>query len=356
MADKINEPWKTTDLKGGPLQQDCYDYTVPYAQIPVPLSANTVYQYRAYMGVDGQWYSGDTCIILTDPIPYDVPEIQTGCAVCIGTNCMQITGSTVIDKNCLDVTAYGVVYTQNSVNGTTACLTIPKAEDPYSGVHKKQINNNISTGCTFFTGGTCVITPLINNTTTFYRGFAQNSCGYGYGQVCQVQTLTDPRVSFTNLQLDTSQPDLSCVHYFASLKIEPPLGVGESFTLCYNNIAHICKTTSQYAMACTYLCYGVTKYCSVTNSISEGFSGNITCQCSGSIDIHYNTNLDSYVFHTIARFDSSNFNLNNIVCSSSFLTEIVNNISCNNYCFYHGGLTSYICNGDECGGGYSINL
>lgn len=152
--------WITTPLCAGSIPANAYDYTIS------PLSASTVYEYRAYMVVSGTPYYGNILTGTTLAIPTTLPTIITS-----GITSITATGATggglvTSDGNSM-VTARGVAY------GLSANPTI-------AGTHT-------------ITGGTIgsfstSITGLTPYTTYYVRAYATNAVGTGYGN--QVSFIT----------------------------------------------------------------------------------------------------------------------------------------------------------------------
>ena len=168
-------PWITTPLESGPLSVNHYTYAID------SLSASTQYEYRAYMVVDGLPYYGNTCIISTLSLSAQVPTVNTGNDSLVTQNSMRIVGSSIVDKGIpSSIIEYGVIYSQSSSTNLI-----------YGGVgvNKKSIFGDINIGEEFFIDGLHDLSPLINNTMTYYRAFGKNSTGIGYGEINSQQTL-----------------------------------------------------------------------------------------------------------------------------------------------------------------------
>jgi hypothetical protein len=167
--------WITTPLQTGAIPNNNYACTI------TGLNPSTVYQYRAYMVVDGVEYYGDTCQITTLSVPTHEPYVTTGVAYNVTCNCMGICNNCLTDKGNLNVIEYGILYTQSGAYATESQLTY---ENYPSVVCKQSISADIAVSTGYFTGGGNLLTGLSFNTETFYRAFAKNSVGIGYGQIC----------------------------------------------------------------------------------------------------------------------------------------------------------------------------
>lgn len=161
----------------GAISADTFNYTI------TGLSASTIYQYRAYMVVDGVPYYGDTCQINTGSMPVYSPSVCTGIASGITTNSMDIHQNKVTSNGGLPITEYGVIYTQNSKYGCAACMT-------YNSINMcmESICSDIPINTNYFEANTCTLSGLYSNANTYFRAFAKNNVGLGYGLVKTEQT------------------------------------------------------------------------------------------------------------------------------------------------------------------------
>jgi len=175
------DAWVTTALISGALAVNNYTISI------TGLLANTMYQYRAYMVVGGTPYYGNISnSITTLSIPTSTPTITTGLAYSASTTGIKISGNTVTNKgNIPTIQEYGVLYTQNGTYGTAANLTYGNLP---TNVKKVSTLSDIATGVTFVK----TVSSLAAGTTTYYRAFAKNSVGVGYGILKTQQTCTIP--------------------------------------------------------------------------------------------------------------------------------------------------------------------
>jgi hypothetical protein len=156
----------------GAIPADNYNYTI------TGMSASTIYEYRAYMVVDGVPYYGNTRSTITLPIPTAPPALVTGVAYDINYNSMGICNNYLTDKGNLCVCEYGVLYTQSNSYVTEANMIYENAN-----ICKQSICSDIAISVNYFTGAGNLLTGLSPNTQTFYRAFAKNSAGTGYGTI-----------------------------------------------------------------------------------------------------------------------------------------------------------------------------
>ena len=163
--------WITTTLINTPLAGDSFTTSI------TGLVEGQLYQYRAYMIVDGTEYYGQTRQITTQSQPTTIPSVTTGIAGSITTNSFSVANSTVDDKgNLPNVSKYGVIWTQNSGVGSGLNYSNKSGVD--------ETNSDIAIGTPF----TKNATGLLENSQTWYRAFALNTNGYGYGVVKTQQT------------------------------------------------------------------------------------------------------------------------------------------------------------------------
>lgn len=293
--------WITTPPHIGPIPSNAYTCTIS------GLSQNTIYLYRAYMVIDGVSYYGEICETSTLSIPISAPVVSTGHAGCVTTNNMRITGNTVTDKGNLSVGEYGILYTQNPSYGTASTL---KYENYPSHVCIKSKSVDIGVNVPYFTGSTCEIQGLNENTTTFYRAFAKNASGCGYGIVKSEQTeATIPStVYLSSGSYLTSTPSLICA--CGKIFIDPPLTVGQSLRLNFTDTACSISSTSTLTMsACAWLSISSSVCGCACSSLSNNVGmDNLNCTvgCSRYIDINHTTNLDNYTFYVKGASHSAN--------------------------------------------------
>ena len=177
--------WATNSTAGA-LTANTYNYAIS------GLTASRGYDYRAYMVVSGSPYYGNVLHTTTLPIPTVIPTVVTGNMYNITSTSTEVSGNSVSNKGNLPITQYGVLYTQNPAFGKAVNL---KYENYPTHVDMKSICADINVNTKYFTLGTCVIPDLNADTETFFRGFAMNSVGCGYGIVKSGQTCTTPETS-----------------------------------------------------------------------------------------------------------------------------------------------------------------
>ena len=177
------EPWQTTSLSAGPLAGNTYVCSIP------SLSASTIYEYRAYVVIDGTPYYGCICTGCTLAVPTTIPSVITSLADCINETYMRLTGNSVTDNGGLPSGEYGVLFTQIGSYGNAGCMIY---EAYPAKMCKKSISANITTGVTYFSGSipATSISGLTPNTMTYFRAFAKNANGVGYGDIENAITLS----------------------------------------------------------------------------------------------------------------------------------------------------------------------
>jgi len=310
-------PWITTPLASGPIPANNYNCTIG------GLSGNSIYEYRAYMVVDGMPYYGNVLTIYTLASTNQTPLVTTGNAGVIALESMRITGNTVDDKGIPSIIdEYGVLYTQNSSFGTENNLRFA-----CTGVSKKSICNDIGIGVEYFSDTTHDLTPLLQNTTTYYRAFAKNGDGIGYGAICTEQTLASSQSLIYLSGVELNMVD-TCVCACAKIGVEPPLTGGQSFRLCYSNYAcSISDGDTRQMRACTHAEQGTTPVAPSTaiSIIYDNPNGYTECisEASGYFDVNA-SNINNFTFFTEACSHAINSVANNTNCSVICLGNIVN--------------------------------
>jgi len=168
--------WATTVLLSTVITGNSYNYNI------ISLSANTTYQYRAYISISGISYTGNILQTTTQSVPTFIPTVITGQVYAITPTQISTSGNTITNKGNLIIMEYGVLYSQNP--------SVSLIVENYPTLISKQ----------FISGDTSipysdVLSGLAPNTETFYRAFAKNSVGIGYGSV--KSAITTPLTSIT---------------------------------------------------------------------------------------------------------------------------------------------------------------
>lgn len=205
--------WITTNMTEGTLTSDYYNYTI------TGLSASTKYQYRAYFIIDGVEYYGNILTGATQAITLYNPTVTTGSVSGITTtSSFSIHNNNIIDIGGTPIFEYGILYTQQPI--TTDKTRLVYNNYP-ANIGKISIFSNISSvPYAYF----MKITGLTQNTLTYYRAFAKNAKGIGYGTICEHRTAETLRYN-----LSINYPDAR-----GGIKIMPTLPVypaGTSITL-----------------------------------------------------------------------------------------------------------------------------
>lgn len=168
--------WITAPLNAGPIPGTTYDYTIP------GLSANTIYEYRAYMIVGGVEYYGQTYEINTLPPTQVPPSVITGTINILTPYQVCVCNSEVVSWGTKPALSRGIVWS------TSPNPTIPSAQGWVDGSISGQSIGYYST---------CMSSedfPNLDPNTTYYvRAWADSgnqSVGYltSYGIECTVTT------------------------------------------------------------------------------------------------------------------------------------------------------------------------
>jgi hypothetical protein len=166
--------WITAPLNAGPIPGTTYNYTIP------GLSANTIYEYRAYMIVGGVEYYGQTYEINTLPPTQVPPTVHTGTPTIISPYEVQVIGNQVASGGTKPMLARGIVWS------TSPNPTIPTLQ----GVIEQPPN---MIGYYDMTMSSEDFPSLDPNTTYYIRAVAESgnqNVGYftAYGEECTVTT------------------------------------------------------------------------------------------------------------------------------------------------------------------------
>ena len=151
------------------------------------LQPGTTYYYRAYaVNSEGTGY-GDVMQFTTLPV-YSVPTVVTNAPTEV-TYYYVTCGGTVTNDGAMTVTSRGVCYSTTN--------TMPTIEDSYvySG-----------SGLGTFTSSIYSLQP---NTTYYYRAYATNEMGTGYGEVMTFHTVSLPTVTTTMASSITTSSAIS---------------------------------------------------------------------------------------------------------------------------------------------------
>ncbi len=215
------EPWKTTSLSTGPVLGGTYNCTITAC-----ISASTIYEYRAYSVIDGVPYYGNVLTGCTLACPSGIPLVCTGpilpASIC--PTQMLIKYNEMCDDCGAPIAEYGAIYTQNPVYGTPTTLCY---QNYPAHVCKSSICGTINDGCNYLT----MLSGLTPNTMTYYRAFARNVNGSGYGDICTQQTAALPAIPIT-----------ACIcvinNYYNEhqgyICLDPPLAAGQWAELSIN--------------------------------------------------------------------------------------------------------------------------
>jgi hypothetical protein len=316
-------PWITTPLESGPLPVNHYSYAID------SLSASTQYEYRAYMVVDGLPYYGNTCVITTLGAPIQVPTVITGNAGAVTLSSMRITGNTIMSQGLpTPICEYGVLYTQIPSFSSDILLRCG-----CTGISKECIVAAIGIGSCYFNNSLNDLSPLSQNTVTYYRAYVKNATGIGYGEINTEQTcvLSNTTIYLVNGDYIACSPTLVCA--CAKLYVDPPQSswsVGDGFRLNFSDTAcSITDTVTLSMWACSNLkINSSTCNCVYSCQPDNIGSASLYCvdQCGKYIDINKNTNLANYTFYVVGQSHASNAALSYVNGASVCLTSIINQV------------------------------
>lgn len=181
--------WSGTTLKTGPLSENKYSYSI------TGLTPNSFYRYRSFFIIDGVEYRGDNIYSgLTKRIIYQIPTILTGEAKNVGDMSVDISGNTITNSGGFDpslVFEHGLIYTQNPTLGNENELFYQTKKDIVISKHNVCVNT-----IPFLFD--LYIERLIPNTNVFYRAYAKNTFGFGYGEIKTVKTTNNIGIKLIN--------------------------------------------------------------------------------------------------------------------------------------------------------------
>ena len=160
-------PWVTAPLLPGPvpLPGTSYNFTIN------SLTANTIYEYRAYMVVCGVPYCGNIYTGATCATPVFAPTVTTSGINTISCTTASGGGNVTSDGGAPPVTARGTAWS------TTANPTIADC------------HTSDGTGTGSFVSS---LSGLLPNTTYNVRAYATNCVNTSYGSNCSFITLSPP--------------------------------------------------------------------------------------------------------------------------------------------------------------------
>lgn len=188
--------WTTTPLWPGPLANDNYNYPI------IGLSANTKYIYRAYFIVSGVTYYGNILTGTTAAIALTAPTLTTGTAGTTMETSFPVIGNEVDNKGNAPIVEYGILYTQLGFWGTNSNLIYSNVNGSYvysASTHNVDIAIN--------SGYTKTASNLTPSTTTYYRAFAKNAAGVGYG-IIKTAVTASPPIVYNNVDVFLDWDDI----------------------------------------------------------------------------------------------------------------------------------------------------
>jgi hypothetical protein len=219
--------WITTPTVAGPLSADNYNFAI------TGLSASTKYQYRAYFIVDGVEYYGNVLSGTTAAPTMISPSATTGTVFHIPLTTGFATHNNMVNSNGnAPIIEYGLLYTQNGAVGS--------GNFGYGDLHVKKtsIFSDVSIPYTYNMDAT----GLTPSTLTYFRAFAKNAIGVGYGSKDTQVTAEPPASIDVDVTISWDMP-----HQFGMND-----GFGGLFTLncCTGDVVHT-ETLPNYSKSCT---------------------------------------------------------------------------------------------------------
>jgi len=248
------------------------------------LVADTTYEYRAYMQIDGLNYYGNTRTITTSPIPLALPFLFNDNVSGITYTTADVTGSIISNGN-PDYTVRGIVW-GTSPNPTVALPT-------------KTTESPVGSPTGIFTNE---IGPLSPNTTYYVRAYATNSQGTAYGAFSSGLPFTTPNneilVSFTNVQQYGTGGNIINA-WVTNFTTYPALESGETFDINYT--LRSCSQSSvqlpKVIRARSCVMKLSTIYDTTETNLPQATIGNLNDNISGNVQFTC-SNYDCYQFCT----------------------------------------------------------
>jgi len=194
------------------------------------LSPDTLYQYRAYMIVNGITYYGTIKQKTTLELPPIAPTVKTGLAGTATETSFPVTNNVIGNKgNPTIIVEYGILWTTNPSLGTSTNLKLTSILP--SGIYKDSTISDIGTGVYWDKDAT----KLPSNTTVYYRAFARNDdaiSAVGYGTVETKQTDGPIYVYIDSISDDSSIPE-GLNSFGGKISTSKPITSGMGFCLTY---------------------------------------------------------------------------------------------------------------------------
>lgn len=323
------------------------------------LAENTSYDYKAYIQVAGVIYdsaSFQTTTTLAQPVPQVfVPSVTTGIIwkqLSKGESIDILTKNHSVDDNGgTSIIEYGVLYTQNPLLNDPAQLIYGAV-----GVSKVSITADIAEGTLF----TDTLPDLYDSYSIYFRTFATNSAGIGYGTIqagTTIPLVVVPQQAQLYVcgvsQLGTNSDVRSCV--CAHLGVTNPPMIG-SVRLCFTDCAYSQATDPlmRDIVACSWINLTSQTGAVCCNFVSTSLTIGSTSSCANEsfsfVDIDA-SNIDNIVLHAVAQSHASNTVIRYNNTASVNLTCIVNSNGAN-YALGSSSLQAY--NTSCCVGGDGV--
>ena len=213
----------------GPLLVGNFSINIP------GLAQSTSYDYRAYIYVGGVKYvsgSWKTTITTAEPVPVNyVPQVLTTTilkqATVNNTISVLTRGNTISDNGGVPITRYGVLYTEWAAFNSPSTLIYGNV-----GTEVKMVYLDGDKLGAF----QMEITGLADSSPFWYRAFAMNSVGIGYGNVETAMTIplsivTPTRSIYIGTATQTGTVPTTTSTLSAKIVVSSPLLPGESVIL-----------------------------------------------------------------------------------------------------------------------------
>jgi hypothetical protein len=278
------------------------------------LAENTSYDYKAYIQVAGVIYDSltfQTTTTLAQPVPqFFAPSVTSGLfwkqLAKISTIDVLTRNNSVDDNGGTTIIEYGILYTQDPAKNDPALLVYGGA-----GISKASITADIAEGLLYQD----TMPDLFDSSPIFFRAFATNSVGIGYGTIQEGTTIAlqvipqQAQIYICGIcQLGANTDVRSCV--CAHLGVSSPMGSGsvrlwftdcalsQAFDPLQRNITACAwiNLTSQTGAACCNFVSSSLNIGSTSCSANEGFA---------FVDVDA-SNISNIVLHAVTGSHASN--------------------------------------------------
>lgn len=295
----------------------------------------TPYNYRAYIEVAGVPYYGPikSITVLAQPVVTTyVPQVVTTTilkqATDVDTITVLVKDNTITDKGGLPITRYGVLYTEWSTFSSPSTLIYGNV-----GAEVKMVYfDGDPTSLVFSTS----ILGLADSSPFWYRAFAMNSVGIGYGSIEQATTIplavTPPsKTVYIGTATQTGTVPSTTSTLSAKIAVSSPLLAGQSIILHVTTcgLSDTITSPNQALLSsirtCAYYTEGSSTVKNILAMTDVNYGTEATCanENYGTITIT-STNIDTICLRANAYSSSKNTSYSYTNIAKVIITSIEN--------------------------------